>query len=140
MQSGTQGINGLEDSSGRNSTRASLPFVLQRDQRKSTTPRDSRGCEPARRGPVRRRGRAVIRIATSVAPCVTPHRAPTSAFMLGGEELSSCLVRWHMSSDGLSELDLEVAHARVGLVIHTHEPLLLTKHFSNCNNGAELFV
>ena len=40
--------------------------------------------EPARRGPVRRRGRAVIRIATSVAPCVTPHRAPTSAFMLGG--------------------------------------------------------
>ena len=34
-------------------------------------PRNSRGCEPARSGPVRRRGRAIIRIATSFAPCAT---------------------------------------------------------------------
>ena len=45
--------------------------MLQRDQCDLVTPRDSRGCEPARSGPVRRRGRAIIRIATSLAPCAT---------------------------------------------------------------------
>ena len=77
---------------------------------KSITPRDSRGCEPARRGPVRRRGRAVIRIATSFALCATQHRAPTIAFMLGGEELSSCLVRRHWQGQVAAERVRELPH------------------------------
>ena len=45
--------------------------MLQRNQFNLVAPRDSRGCEPARSGPVRRRGRAIIRIATLLAPCAT---------------------------------------------------------------------
>jgi len=47
------------------------------------------------------------------------------------------------SRDGLQRLcnfDREVAHARVGLMIHAHQSLLLTKHFSDCNDSAELFA
>jgi len=45
-----------------------------------------------------------------------------------------------VSSDELSEFDIELAHARIGLEIHAHEPLFLTKHFSGCNDSAGLIV
>ena len=45
------------------------PDPFDPNQFNLVTLRDSRGCEPARSGPVRRRGRAIIRIATLLAPC-----------------------------------------------------------------------
>ena len=50
------------------------------------------------------------------------------------------LVRWHVHSNGLNELNLEVAHACVGLVIHVHESSFLARHFSNYNNRTEFLV
>ena len=91
-----------------------LPFVLRRDQFNRVAPRDSRGCEPARSGPVRRRGRAIIRIATLLAPCAT------AIFSQPGLSCSGARSKHH---GGLGVRNSSRQRRRLLMKPHAHYPM-----------------